>query len=148
LKKIYPHIFLFLVLTFFQKTLAQNSVLAKGDWIKIGVISSGIQKLDANFLQKAGINLTQINPQDIKIYGNGGGMLPQANNIPRAKDLIENAISVEGEADGRFDNQDFILFYGQSPHAISYDSLSKSFKHQFNIYSDTTFYFLTVSDAK
>ena len=148
MKKIYIHIFLFLVLIFSQKTLAQNSVLAKGDWIKIGVTSSGVHKVDANFLQKSGLNLTQINPQNIKIYGNGGGMLPQANNIPRAKDLIENAISVEGEADGRFDNQDFILFYGQSPHTISYDSLSKSFKHQFNIYSDTTFYFLTVSDTK
>lgn len=148
LKRICPHIFLFFILIFSQKTLAQNSVLAKGDWIKIGVISSGIHKLDANFLQNSGINLAQINPQNIKIYGNGGGMLPQANNVPRPKDLIENAISVEGEADGRFDNQDFILFYGQSPHTISYDSLAKSFKHQFNIYSDTTFYFLTVSDSK
>ena len=146
--KILPHIFLFLIIIFSQKTIAQNSVLAKGNWIKIGVISSGIHKLDANFLQKSGLNLAQINPQNIKIYGNGGGMLPQANNLPRAKDLIENAISVEGEADGRFDSQDFILFYGQSPHRISYDSLAKSFKHQFNIYSDTTFYFLTVSDNK
>jgi hypothetical protein len=148
LKKILPYIFLILIIIFSQKTVAQNSVLAKGDWIKIGVNSSGIHKIDANFLQKSGFNLAQINPQNIKIYGNGGGMLPQANDIPRAKDLIENAISIEGEADGRFDNQDFILFYGQSPHNISYDSLSKSFKHQFNVYSDTTFYFLTVSDTK
>ena len=148
MKKIYLHIFLFLLVISYHKTVAQNSVLAKGDWIKIGIISSGIHKLDANFLQKSGINLAQINPQNIKIYGNGGRMLPQANAIPRAKDLIENAIFLEGEADGRFDNQDFILFYGQSPHTISYDSLSKSFKHQFNIYSDTTFYFLTVSDTK
>jgi len=148
LKKIYLHVFLSLLLFFSYKTVAQNSVLAKGDWIKIGVISSGIYKLDASFFQKSGINLTQTNPQNIKIYGNGGGMLPQVNAIPRAKDLIENAISVEGEADGLFDNQDFILFYGQSPHSISYDSLSKSFKHQFNVYSDTTFYFLTISDTK
>ena len=128
--------------------IAQNSVLAKGDWIKIGVVSSGIYKIDANFLQKSGVNLAQIIPQNIKIYGNGGGMLPQANDTARPKDLIENAISVEGEADGRFDNQDFILFYGQSPHKISYDSLAQSFKHQLNIYSDTTFYFLTISDTK
>jgi hypothetical protein len=148
LKKIILNTFLFLIIFFSQKTVAQNSVLAKGEWIKIGVISSGIHKLDASFLQKSGLNLSQINPQNIKIYGDGGGMLPQANNNPRAKDLIENAISIEGEADGRFDNQDYILLYGQSPHKIYYDSLAKSFKHQFNIYSDTTFYFLTVSDTK
>lgn len=128
--------------------MAQNSVLSKGDWVKIGVVNSGVYKLDASFFQKAGFNVAQINPQNIRIYGNGGGMLPQPNNISRPKDLIENAISVEGEADGKFDSQDFILFYGQSPHAINYDSLSKSFSHQFNIYSDTTFYFLTVSDTK
>ena len=141
---------IFILTCFFQVNLgyAQNSVLAKGDWIKIGVNTSGIHKLDANFLQKVGLNLSQINPQNIKIYGNGGGMLPQTNDVSRAKDLMENAISVEGETDGRFDNQDFILFYGQSPHAISYDSLTKSFRHQFNIYSDTTFYFLTVSNSK
>ena len=148
MKKTLLHIFLFSIIIFSSKTAAQNSVLAKGDWIKIGVNSSGIHKIDANFLQKSGLNLAQINPQNIKIYGNGGGMLPQANDVKRANDLIENAISVEGEADGKFDNQDFILFYGQSPHKISYDSLTKSFKHQLNIYSDTTFYFLTVSDTK
>ncbi len=143
-------LFLFIATCFFQVhfAFAQNSVLAKGEWIKIGVTTSGIHKLDANFLQKAGLNLAQVNPQNIKIYGNGGGILPQANDISRANDLIENTISVEGEIDGRFDNQDFILFYGQSPHQISYDSTSKSFRHQFNVYSDTTFYFLTVSDSK
>ena len=146
-KNILPLLFLS---CFFQATFchAQNSVLAQGDWIKIGVNTSGIHKLDANFLQKAGLNLSQINPQNIKIYGNGGAMLPQANDISRAKDLIENAIQIQGESDERFDNQDFILFYGQSPHVISYDSLDKSFRHQFNIYSDTTFYFLNVSDTK
>ncbi len=148
MKKILQHTLLFLFIISIHKTVAQNSILAKGEWIKIGVNSLGVHKIDANFLQKSGLILAQINPQNIKIYGNGGGMLPQANNIPRADDLIENAILVEGEADGRFDNQDFILFYGQSPHTILYDSLSKSFKHQFNIYSDTTFYFLTVSDTR
>jgi hypothetical protein len=116
--------------------------------VKIGIATSGIYKVDASLLQKLGFNISQINPQNIKIYGNGGGMLPQPNDSFRAKDLIENTIFVEGESDGRFDNQDFILFYGQSPHVISYDSLAKSFRHQFNIYSDTTFYFLTVSDRK
>jgi hypothetical protein len=148
LKTYLPYIILVFLVCTLQKSFAQNSVLAKGEWIKIGVNTTGIHKIDGSFLQKVGLNLSQINPQNIKIYGNGGGMLPQANSVTRPNDLIENAIQVEGEADGRFDNQDFILFYGQSPHAINYDSLSKTFKHQFNIYSDTTFYFLTVSDTK
>lgn len=125
-----------------------TSVLASGTWYKIGVMNSGIYKIDVSFLQKMGVNASQVNPQNIKIFGNGGAMLPQKNSVPRPKDLIENAIVVEGESDGRFDNTDYILFYGQSPHTTYYDSAEKLFKHELNSYSDTTFYFLTISDTK
>ncbi|MFN3848332.1 MAG: type IX secretion system sortase PorU [Spirosomataceae bacterium] len=136
-------VFLFLLLSF--STSAQ-SVLSKGNWYKIGVTESGIHKIDAKFLQNAGVNIANVNPQNIKIYGNGGAMLPQANRAKRPKDLIENAIFVEGEADGKFDTNDFILFYGESPHTIRYDSTG--FSHQINYYSNTTYYFLTFADAK
>src|SRR5690606_36365783 len=95
--------------------LAQNSVLSEGEWYKIGVTQQGIHKIDYNFLQEAGIAVNNIDPRHISIYGNGGGMLPQPNEAPRPTDLQENAIFVQGEADGSFDSQDFILFYGQSP---------------------------------
>ncbi|QHT70192.1 type IX secretion system sortase PorU [Rhodocytophaga rosea] len=127
--------------------LAQNSVLASGEWYKIAVSKAGIYKIDLSFLQKAGINTAALNPQNIHLYGYGGGMLPQANHMSRPADLPENAIFVEGEADGRFDNADYILFYAQSPHAVYYDTTQKIFRHQTNLYSDTTFYFLTVSDT-
>lgn len=119
-------------------------MLSEGEWFKIGVTQSGIHKLDFNFLQKAGINPAAINPKHIKLYGNGGGMLPQANQSFRYDDLAENAIYVEGETDNKFDNGDYILFYAQSPHSIYYDSTQKVFRHQNNLYSDTTFYFITI----
>ncbi len=75
-------------------------------------------------------------------------MLPQSNAENHPVDLTENSIYIEGEIDGKFDSQDFILFYGQSPHKTIYNSSSNSFKHQFNIYADTTFYFLTLSETK
>ena len=69
-------------------------------------------------MKKAGIDVSTINPQNIKIYGNGGAMLPQANAAPRPKELLENAIYVEGEADGKFDNQDYVLFYGENKEPV------------------------------
>lgn len=136
-----------LLLVGFTQATAQHSVLANGKWLKIGITQTGIYQLDADFLRKAGIELSGLNPKNLKLYGNGGGILPQANATPRPEDVIENAIFVEGESDGKFDNQDFILFYGQSPHAILYDSTAQRFRHEYNLYSDTTFYFLTVSAA-
>ncbi|GAL87621.1 hypothetical protein MYP_4851 [Sporocytophaga myxococcoides] len=121
-----------------------NSVLSSGDWYKLSISNSGIFKIDYNFLSNLGLNPSSINPKQIKIFGNGGGMLPQKNNAPRYDDLVENAIYVSGEDDGKFDQGDFILFYGLGPHSWTYDSINQSFKHAFNIYSDFAYYFLTI----
>ncbi len=124
-----------------------QSVLANGDWYKIGVTRSGMHQLDAAFLRRAGINPAGINPENIRLFGNGGGMLPQANSASRHDDLTENAILVAGEEDGRFDSNDYILFYAQSPHQTEYNAGTGQFTHRTNLYSDTTFYFLTFGDT-
>ncbi len=125
---------------------AQNSVLSTGSWYKIGVVQRGIHKLNAADLQRAGLNVSGIDPRHIRLFGNGGAMLPQANAAPRPDDLVENSILVEGETDGRFDASDYVLFYAQNPHVIRYDSAAKRFSHQTNLYTDTAYYFLTVSE--
>ncbi len=133
-------------------TLGQTtkSVLSEGDWYKIGITSEGVFKIDRNFLQSLGVNAASINPKNIKLYGNGSGMLPQNSSAFRYDDLEENAIYVEGENDGSFDNGDYILFYGSAPHPVSYNKDAASgawFSHETNLYSDTTYYFLTVGQS-
>jgi hypothetical protein len=59
------------------ESIAQKSVLSEGNWIKIGITQSGIYKIDKDILSKAGWSLSQITPQNLKLYGNGGKMLPQ-----------------------------------------------------------------------
>jgi hypothetical protein len=120
-----------------------NSVLSTGEWYKIPVVGNGVHKIDYDFLQSAGINMADIDPKKIKIYGNGGGMLPQSNNAERPVDLTENALSVAGEADGRFDREDYILFYGQAADKAVLNA-DGSFEYEKNLYSDTSFYFLTI----
>lgn len=127
---------------------AQSSVLATGEWYKIATTRTGVHKIDVAFLKDVGIDVTKLNPQNIRIFGNGGGLLPQANNTPRAKDLIENLIEIIGENDGKFDASDYILFYAESPHRILYNTNNQQFIHQNNPYSDTTFVFLNISDIK
>ncbi|MFY7911741.1 MAG: hypothetical protein ACOVO2_19425, partial [Emticicia sp.] len=118
---------------------AQSSVLATGEWYKIATTRTGVHKIDATFLKDAGIDITKLNPQNIRIFGNGGGVLPQANNAPRTRDLTENHIEVVGENDGKFDISDYILFYAESPHRTLYNVNNQRFTHQNNPYSDTTF---------
>jgi len=122
---------------------AQNSVLENGTWIKLKVNLDKVYKITYDDLVSYGIDPSSINPQNIRIFGNGGGMLPESNAADTPDDLIENAIYVKGESDGHFDTDDYILFYGQSPVKWSYDSITKIFKHSINSYSDDTYYFLT-----
>ena len=121
-----------------------HSVLATGDWYKLQISETGIYKIDYNYLTSIGINPDNINPKNIKIYGNGGGMLPQLNSASRIDDLAENAIYISGEADGKFDKGDYVLFYAQGPHSWSFSSTSLVFKHQFNSYSEFSCYFITI----
>jgi hypothetical protein len=125
--------------------LKLNSVLQSGKWYKIAVTKDGVHKISYAFLKQLGMDPETINPKNIRIYGNGGGMLPKLNTAPRADDLLENAIVVEGENDGVFNKEDYILFYGQSPHRWKYNaSALPVFQHIPHLFSDSTYYFINV----
>ena len=127
-----------------KRTYAQNSVLASGNWYKIAVSSDGVYKLTYSDLQNLGINVNSIDPKNIRIYGNGGGMLSENNFDPRNDDLVENAIYVSSQTAGTFSNNDYILFYGESPIRWNYNTSDKKYHHQINYYSDATYYFINV----
>jgi hypothetical protein len=125
-----------------QHSFASNSVLATGAWFKFSVSSDGIYRLSYDDLKNAGVPVSSIDPRNIRLYGNGGGMLPESNDSARIDDLIENAIYVYGQDDGRFDPGDYILFYGSGPDRWKYSQSDKVFHHIKNIYSDYSYYFL------
>ncbi len=128
-----------------KQDFVNQSVLSTGAWYKFSVSETGVHKITYNDLVKAGINPANINPSHIRLYGNGGGMLPEPNAEPRHDDLIENAIIVVGEENGTFNQQDYILFFGQSPHEWKYSPNSTTFEHRHNIYDDHNYYFLTTN---
>ncbi len=125
-------------------TFASKSVLSTGTWYKIGVTSDGVYKLTYSFLKKLGINMSTLVPANIRIYGNGGAMLPVSNAVYRPDDLLENAIYVYGQSDSVFKSKDYVLFYGQSPNVWTYNKTDQHFHHTVNLYTDTTYYFVNV----
>lgn len=127
---------------------AQPSVLSHGDWYKLAVEKTGVYRISFDLLRKMGINPGKINPQNIRIFGREGGMLPQPNNAPRPADLRECAIMVKGEDDGRFDQGDYVLFYAAGPDAYEYDIARGIFRYENNLYSDQNFYFLSIGDDR
>jgi len=84
-----------------------------------------------------GFDPTQFNDSVIRIVGNGGGMLPEANSGPRTDDLREISIMVVDGNDGRLDPGDYILFYGEGPDKWTYDYTTHLYSHSKNLYSTT-----------
>ncbi len=127
-------------------TFKTNSVLASGNWYKIGLTKSGIYKLDRAFFTSMGLNPSNINPKNIRIYGNGGTSLPYQNNVFRYDDLEENTLEVIGENDNTFDNGDYVLFYatGSDNWKRKPQSAELRYDYSTNYASDSSFYFVTV----
>jgi hypothetical protein len=121
----------------------QNSVLSSGNWFKIAVKDEGIYRLSSDFLRSLGVDVNNVNPRNIRIYGNGGFMLPQANSAERIDDLEELGIEVFGEGDGKFDQTDYVLFYASGSTKWQLKN-NQYFEHQTNIYTDSSFYFINV----
>jgi hypothetical protein len=121
---------------------ALNSVLASGNWVKIGIIETGLYKISTSQLASLGFNINS-DPRDLRIYGNGGLQLPERNSDYYPDDLYENAILVNGESDGAWNNGDAAFFYAKGNVRWTYDATKGIFKHSRNLYSDTTWYFLT-----
>ncbi len=125
-----------------------NSVLKEGDIYKFAVSQAGVYKLDFDFLKNSlKIPIENVDPRSIKIYGNGGGVLPELAGAPRTDDLIENAIEVVGDGDGKFDAGDYILFYGEGPDKWYFDTTSQTFKHPANHYDTKNYYFIKINSG-
>ncbi|MGC6429496.1 MAG: type IX secretion system sortase PorU [Jejuia sp.] len=117
-----------------------NSALATGEWYKFYIDTTGVFRLSKGFLQGLGVNVNNVDPRTIKIFGNGGAMIPYSNAEPQNFDITENAVKFVGEADGTFDNEDYILFYGVGPKGY----IAESNTH-INCYTDRTYYYVNVS---
>ena len=102
-------------------------------YFKVSVSKDAIYRLTYTDLLSANFPVNSIDPRLIKLYHRG----------------VEQAIFVEGETDAVFNTGDYIEFFGQKNDGTLDRKLYKPASLQphsyFNLYSDTTAYFLTFS---
>ena len=137
------------------KASSAENPLKEGNFYKIKVDKSGVFRITKKFLQDSGINITNINPKNLKIYGNGGALLPEAISDTRISNLQELAIQVVGEEDNVWNDTDYALFYakgadafnlfGKYGQSLNYQSDYRNDRtaHTKNIYDDGAYYFIT-----
>ncbi|MBO4250533.1 MAG: type IX secretion system sortase PorU [Paludibacteraceae bacterium] len=104
-----------------------QSRLAEGKWVKIRVSETGVCRMSFSELQNAGIT-----PQQVRVFGFGGGQLEQNFLKDKIDDLPQVPVYI---------GSDYILFWAQGP--ISWTYNGTRFTHTRNTYSDFGYYFLT-----
>jgi len=119
----------------------QTSILASGNIYKFYVEETGVQRVTYSFLAQLGLNLNDINSSDIKIYSHGGQMLPLLNQDNIHFDPPQLPLQVFDGGDGKFDQGDFLLFYGES--TIGWNEESQTHIHA---YADRAFYYVTLNN--
>jgi len=144
--------FFFLIIksfpAFSQSQYADSSILKSGKWIKIAIANEGVYKIDVAFLKKFGLANQVLPTSQIRLYGHATNLLPENNSEKVIDDLREIALYVQDGSDGFFNNADYALFYAHGSNLCAFDSLANTYRYTKNIYSDTVYYFLTVSESK
>ena len=143
-----------------------RSVLADGTVFKIPIRSEGIYQIDRAFLSALpGLNrdLGNLDPREVKVYGNGGAPVPALNSDFRHADLEEIQVLVQGGGDGSFDNGDAVWFYATGPSGwrsvhlrdsrseLRYDidgSPSVEWQHYTHPFSSDNYYFIKIDDQE
>ena len=133
---------------------ADHSVLAEGNWYRICVEETGIHRLGYEDLEALGMDPSSVQKADLSLFGNGSGMLPEANDVPFIDDLKENAIYLSGSDAGAFGPDDYLLFYGRSPDSWQLDTVliegaqTPVYRHRRHLYANQSCYFITTDQGE
>lgn len=125
---------------------AAKSILASGSWYGFTVSGTGIYKVTRADLAAMGMRGI-IYSDRLALFGRCGGMLPESNGTPRMDDLQELPVEIMDGGDGILDDGDYFIFYGESPHTWTYDTMISHFTHATHLYSDVTCYFVTATEG-
>ncbi len=126
------------------KSAATGSPLASGNWYKIAVDKPGFYKIDYTFLRDKLKISGNIASTSLRLLGNGGAMMKEANAAVPGPALPENNIWIQDGGDGKMDAGDYIVFWAPGPQSWDVDTAAGRFYHRKNLYEDNSYYFLSV----
>lgn len=116
-----------------------SNLLASGTWYRFGIEEEGIYVINKNDLPNYGINPETVDPATIKIYNNGGYLLPPKVTENRPEGLVENAIKVETTG-GKVER---IIFYARSTSFWEYKQSSSKVIRNKHWFDSINYYWIT-----
>ncbi|MGL4629850.1 MAG: type IX secretion system sortase PorU [Leadbetterella sp.] len=123
-------LYVILILFIGSPSWAQNSTFSSGRWFKIPVSQEDVYTLNQDFFLKNKIDLTGINPKNIRVFSGPKGELPQLLDTNYPKDIKEIPIWCN-DKDNKWDKEDFIKFYATAASFETHDNTFKYINHTY-----------------
>ncbi len=109
----------------------------------------GIYQIDGARLSAAGVNLAALDPNTIQLFCHGRLLTGTARTLPDS--LLEIPIQVVDGGDTRFEQDDYILFYGTGAGGIefraTYDTTMGRLRHYIHPYGTENVYWLSLGQS-
>lgn len=134
--------------TYRDPGMTETSVLSSGKIYKIAIPTEGVYKIDGNFLSdNLGIDLSTINTNNLQLFGNVGGRLPQNTSENQPSDLSEIPLRMFDGGDNNLNSNEYFLFYAEGPNRWSFDNESDGYTHERNVYDLNNYVFLKINGS-
>ena len=127
--------------------VAKRSAVRAGEqYLLFDVSQNGVYRIDGATLRTQGIDIGTIVPAELRMYNNGGRVLPSSLAVQRPDTLIEIPIIVQDGGDNRFDDNDAIYFFGIGVNDWHFEPRDSSWQHHTNPFETANTYWLSWFD--
>lgn len=119
---------------------AQAEVLPAEGMFRLTIRSNGLYRISGKDLETAGADLRGVDASRVRVLYGGGSVLGLGAAPSAGRTLQEQAAVVEDGGDGSFDEDDFILFYGEA--VERWENGSSGYFWQKNLYTKDNVYWV------
>ncbi|MEW5796300.1 MAG: type IX secretion system sortase PorU [Candidatus Zixiibacteriota bacterium] len=128
-----------------MSTDSHENLTAASAWYKIPVTQTGLVRVTGAQLEAAGISLSGLRSDSIRIF-NAGGLPNSVDNFEPRPEFTEISLMVLDGGDGEFGRNDQLLFFGEAPNRWLYSPTGTP-RWVNNVYTTTNIYWLAVSGS-
>ena len=132
------------------RAAAEISPFASGTWMRVMVNVTGMYRLDASDVVAADSRFEDASISSLGMFAGVCRMLPVSLSRPRDEYTalqVVRPLVYDVNSDGKFNDSDYLLFYGNGPKHWWHDTAYNRMRFEFNRYSRETVYWLSVVDS-
>ncbi len=118
---------------------SQGMKFKDGEWLRVRVSNDGVYRITATELKNAGLNPAGKDARNLSVFTHQGAMLPEMSRSAY-HGTREIPVFVEGENDGVFSGEDYLLFFASAPNTWNY--AAGQWRHTVHFYDNFTYLYV------